>query len=669
MVTAAALLGASQASAQTTANVTVMKDATIRGGAYASTIHGAEPILVTRASNDPSYIRRAALTFDTEATIPDNATIQSATLVLNVLWGNGETRQLGAYGLPVSFEEPDATWLKRNASTSWTNAGGDTTGSYSTGTVTVTGSQVSFNVTQHVQAVIRGQYGSRFSRFLVIDLGSSSANSYKEFHSRESADSSRRPRLIVTYGGTSTAPPPSSATAVPDSAGDIAMGPEHVAARAGKWVVESKSGAINGQVIRHPDAGLAKIDTALAGPPNYVEMKFQAQAGKPYRLWIHGRADGDHWANDSVHAQFSGSVTSTGSATYRIGTSSATWVNLEECSGCGLTDWKWQDNGYGSGVLGPTLYFDTTGTHTIRIQTREDGLSIDRVLLSPVTYMSAPPGGNVPAPAPAPAPEPVPAPAPSPDPTGATTIKVLHWNIHHGVGQDGVYDIPRFVNWMVKWNPDIISINEAEKYTGYGNEDQPERFKTLMQQATGRTWYYAFAQEYGSWNANGKGNLILSRFPITSIGRHVLSYTRTILMAGVVVNGRTLTIMSTHLDPYTQSYRYTQAQEVVNLASSWPEARIIAGDFNAWPDQTSIGVMTTPYYDSFAEAEKMGTATALSDISPFGATRKGRIDYIFHSKGSTTVLRLKSVQVPDTRDSNGNMPSDHRPVVATYEVR
>jgi endonuclease/exonuclease/phosphatase family metal-dependent hydrolase len=90
---------------------------------------------------------------------------------------------------------------------------------------------------------------------------------------------------------------------------------------------------------------------------------------------------------------------------------------------------------------------------------------------------------------------------------------------------------------------------------------------------------------------------------------------------------------------------------------------------NAWPDQTSIGILTNSYYDSFAEAQKMGTASAPSGISPFGATRNGRIDYIFHSKGSTNVLRLKSVRVPDTRDSLGKMPSDHRPVVATYEVR
>jgi hypothetical protein len=35
----------------------------------------------------------------------------------------------------------------------------------------------------------------------------------------------------------------------------------------------------------------------------------------------------------------------------------------------------------------------------------------------------------------------------------------------------------------------------------------------------------------------------------------------------------------------------------------------------------------------------------------------------------TTRLYLKGVQVFDTRDSSGVMPSDHRPLMATFEVK
>jgi endonuclease/exonuclease/phosphatase family metal-dependent hydrolase len=121
-------------------------------------------------------------------------------------------------------------------------------------------------------------------------------------------------------------------------------------------------------------------------------MSFPAQSGVPYRLWIRGKADNNYWGNDSVHVQFSGSVTASGSSVYRIGTTSSTFVNLEDCSGCDLSGWGWQDNGYGSGVMGPLIYFQSTGTQTIRIQTREDGLSIDQIVLSSLTYRNSSPG-------------------------------------------------------------------------------------------------------------------------------------------------------------------------------------------------------------------------------------------------------------------------------------
>jgi len=64
----------------------------------------------------------------------------------------------------------------------------------------------------------------------------------------------------------------------------------------------------------------------------------------------------------------------------------------EDCAGCGLQGWGWQDNGWGTGVMGPELYFGTTGPQTLRIQSREDGLSIDQILLSPSLYLNASPG-------------------------------------------------------------------------------------------------------------------------------------------------------------------------------------------------------------------------------------------------------------------------------------
>jgi hypothetical protein len=103
------------------------------------------------------------------------------------------------------------------------------------------------------------------------------------------------------------------------------------------------------------------------------------------------KADADSWQNDSVFVQFTGSLDVSGHPTWRIGTSSATVVSLEDCNGCGEQAWGWNDNGYGT--PGTLVTFETGSPHTLRIQQREDGISIDQIVLSASRFVSRPPGG------------------------------------------------------------------------------------------------------------------------------------------------------------------------------------------------------------------------------------------------------------------------------------
>jgi PKD repeat protein len=173
---------------------------------------------------------------------------------------------------------------------------------------------------------------------------------------------------------------------------NIVLYASEASATVGNWQVVADTSAAGGSRLFNPDAGLAKVVTAAANPASYFEMTFTAQAATPYRLWMRGKALNNSPYNDSVHVQFSDSVTQSGAAVYRIGTTSSAEMNLEDCSGCGLSGWGWQDNGWGVGVMGPSLYFQTTGTHRIRVQVREDGVSLDQVVLSPVTYLNTSPG-------------------------------------------------------------------------------------------------------------------------------------------------------------------------------------------------------------------------------------------------------------------------------------
>lgn len=191
--------------------------------------------------------------------------------------------------------------------------------------------------------------------------------------------------ILPTTAAATSPPPPPSADEVVLYAGDATV-------VVGRWAAAADAAAAGGVRMQNAEIALAKIVTASAAPADYFEMTFQADAGKAYRLWIRGKATSDHYANDSVHVQFSDSVDAAGAAVYGIGTTSSTIVNLEDCSGCGVSGWGWQDNGYGAGVLGPVIYFKASSTHTIRIQTREDGLGIDQIVLSASQYLESAPG-------------------------------------------------------------------------------------------------------------------------------------------------------------------------------------------------------------------------------------------------------------------------------------
>ena len=193
--------------------------------------------------------------------------------------------------------------------------------------------------------------------------------------------------ILTEADGSGTPPPPPP----PPPTAEIVLWAAEAPVRVG-WQVQPDASAAGGSRIWNPNANLAKVTTASATPAAYFEMTFNAEEGKGYRLWIRGKAELNNWANDSVFVQFSGSVTSGNASTWRIGTTSAAEMNLEECSGCGVAGWGWQDNGYGTNILGPLVFFENTGLQTVRIQPREDGLSIDQIVLSDVTFATTRPG-------------------------------------------------------------------------------------------------------------------------------------------------------------------------------------------------------------------------------------------------------------------------------------
>jgi hypothetical protein len=159
----------------------------------------------------------------------------------------------------------------------------------------------------------------------------------------------------------------------------------------GDWSRRADSTAAGGFAAHEPNRGAPKVLQPLESPANSITIPFLADPNLTYKLWLRLKADADSGGNDSVWVQFSGAL-SVPSGDVAPGTTSGLAVILEECVNCGVAGWGWQDDGFGavnkSGVL---LRFEP-GPQVIVIQTREDGVSIDQIVLSAEKYLTAPPG-------------------------------------------------------------------------------------------------------------------------------------------------------------------------------------------------------------------------------------------------------------------------------------
>jgi endonuclease/exonuclease/phosphatase family metal-dependent hydrolase len=425
-----------------TVTLPAYEDTTLRGGAYENTNFGSGD-LVTRASSDPTWIRRAILKFDTHNNIPDGATVTSATLTVTVKGGNSATRTLTAYCEPESFWEHEATWRRRSDTLYWSAPGGSTAHVHDSATATaVVGSRVTFDATSLVREAL-DRSSVRYTRVLLADTGAGSKDSLRSFYSNEASTASLRPSLVVTYTTASSAPVSSTTT---------------------------------------------------------------------------------------------------------------------------------------------------------------------------------------------------------------SKLRVLQWNIASTTNVTAVAD------FIAKFRPDVVSLNQIYKYS---SDNRPQKICDLLEARLGGTWHYHWAQKWGA--TSGEGEAVLSRFPIDDTDSRYLSYDRSAALVRILVNGRIVHVVSTHLDHQYSSRRLAQVKELKSWLSGFAEQRIVAGDFNWYPGTTEINEMAETYYDAWAVAKSKGTATSTSD-NPDGNTRNNRIDYVWYSKGATK-LSLLSAQTTERISI-----SDHRAVVAVFQV-
>lgn len=230
-------------------------------------------------------------------------------------------------------------------------------------------------------------------------------------------------------------------------------------------------------------------------------------------------------------------------------------------------------------------------------------------------------------------------------------VVVLSYNIHHGVGCDGILDLERIAGVIESVSPDVVGLNEVDvrfhRRSGWVDQlgwlarrlGMACRFgPTLLRQ---RAWEPA---------AGGYGNALLTKDPI--LHHQSLTFSadigepRGILVADLEREGRLARLIVTHLG-LTSSMRRRQVEAIRGICGKWSGPMVVMGDWNVTPDQPEVTGLSPRLTDVLSYCGVAG------GTYPCRRPRK-RIDYIFCSP-HFRILEASIVPVEDC-------PSDHLPV-------
>jgi endonuclease/exonuclease/phosphatase family metal-dependent hydrolase len=254
------------------------------------------------------------------------------------------------------------------------------------------------------------------------------------------------------------------------------------------------------------------------------------------------------------------------------------------------------------------------------------------------------------------------------------TLKVMTFNIQHGIDANGRYNLQRAVDAIARIQPDVVGLQEVTRnHPAYACEDQPERIVSGLRAATRQSWTVAYQQEWftsdTSCQSSGRGTgpeteglVVLARRLVSPQTSMPLTDSR-IGLEVAITDAYGLPVVVTHLTSggAASATRRTQIDRLMGWARGFGEPRIVMGDFNAEPQAVELQPLLGSYHDAWTDASQMGRAGGSGN-----SHGSQRIDYVFFVPGGS--LTLDATEVVDT-SVGGVQASDHQPVLATFTVR
>ncbi len=228
-------------------------------------------------------------------------------------------------------------------------------------------------------------------------------------------------------------------------------------------------------------------------------------------------------------------------------------------------------------------------------------------------------------------------------------IKVLTYNIRHGLGMDNKINLQRIAGIILASGADICALQEVDRCNP--RSKMLHQAKKLAQLTN---MYYVFKANM-HFGLLQYGNAILSRLPLIAQCNYRLPggrEKRGLLKTVIALGGKKLNIFNTHLG-LNQEERLEQVQTVKDVIAQTNGVVILTGDFNEESHQPAVKMLLAD--GRLADCLPMPNEPGLT--YPADKPQK-KIDYIIADK-NCTVISAKAIP---------SLASDHLPYFCELKI-
>src|SRR3954452_24519268 len=254
--------------------------------------------------------------------------------------------------------------------------------------------------------------------------------------------------------------------------------------------------------------------------------------------------------------------------------------------------------------------------------------------------------------------KPAPGPAQPPIP-----VRLVTFNIRHGVGDDDRFDLPRLAQVLQSVDADVICLQEVDRHYGERSEDVDQPLLLSRALDMQLAWGPAIERPRGAGAPDRQyGNALLSRLPILISDVHPLPGSgepRSALRTLVELDGGALWVTTTHLTTRSADERAEQVALLRGLFEDPMATGVVVGDLNTAPDAPELAALRNGFRDAWELAPERDDQARWrfwqrqEGLTHPARSPHARIDQVWVTEG---------IGVAGARGLDGAGASDHLPL-------